>query len=52
MFLLRVDPDEKGPYDETMWEIYEWYDQGDPGGSDASEYREYTSWGGIKAMYR
>ncbi|MFH1864586.1 MAG: hypothetical protein ABIK85_01760 [Candidatus Eisenbacteria bacterium] len=52
MYLLRVDPDEEGPYGEIMWEIYEWHDLGDPGGGGASEYREYTSWGGIKAMYR
>jgi len=50
-FHLRVDPDEEGPYGETMWEVYEWYDLSDPGRGNIDDGRVYTSWGGIKAMY-
>ena len=51
-FHLRVDQDEEGPYGETMWEVYEWYDLADPGRGNVDDGREYTSWGGIKALYR
>jgi hypothetical protein len=51
-FHLRVDQDEEGPYGETMWEVYEWYDLDDGWRDDASENREHTSWGGIKALFR
>jgi len=52
MYLLRVDPDEVGPYDELMWEIYEWYDLEDWGLGGASERTEDATWGGIKALFR
>jgi hypothetical protein len=51
-FHLRVDPDEEGPYGETMWEIYEWYDLASEGRGDVSGHREWTTWGGVKAMFR
>ncbi len=51
-FHLRVDPDEEGPYGETMWEIYEWYDLAGEGRGDVSGHREWTTWGGVKAMFR
>ena len=51
-FHVRVDPDEEGPYGETMWEIYEWYDLASEGRGDVSGRREWTTWGGIKAMFR
>jgi hypothetical protein len=47
-FHLRVDPDEEGPYGETMWEVYEWYDLGSPGPGRVED----ATWGGIKALYR
>ncbi len=50
-FHVRVDPDEEGPYGETMWEVYEWYDLSDPGRGNVDDGRVYTSWGGIKALY-
>jgi len=50
-FHLRVDADEEGPYGETMWDIYKWYDLGS-GGRGAVAGREESSWGSIKAMYR
>ncbi len=51
-FFLCVDPCETGPYGETMWEICTWYDLSDPGRGNVDDGREYTSWGGIKALYR
>jgi len=51
-FHVRVDPDEEGPYGETMWEIYEWYDLASEGRGGVSGRREWTTWGGIKAMFR
>jgi len=51
-FRLCVDQDEEGPYGETMWEVYEWYDLDDHWRGGASEDREQSSWGSIKAMYR
>jgi hypothetical protein len=51
-FHLRVDPDEEGPYGETMWEICEWYDLADEGWGDVSGRREGTTWGTIKAIFR
>jgi hypothetical protein len=51
-FHLRVDPDEEGPYGETMWEIYEWYDLAGEGWGDVSGRRESTTWGAIKAMFK
>ena len=51
-YLLRVDPDEVGPYGELMWEIYEWYDLDGEGRGGGSDGRENDTWGGIKAMFR
>jgi hypothetical protein len=45
IYQLRVDQEEEGPYGETMWEVYAWYDG--PAGD-----REQTTWGGIKWLYR
>jgi hypothetical protein len=50
-YLLRVDPDEEGPYGEIMWEIYEWYDLDGERGGEGADGRENTTWGGVKAMY-
>jgi hypothetical protein len=51
-FHLRVDPDEEGPYGETMWEVYLWYDLGgERRGAQAGRVEDAT-WGGIKALYR
>lgn len=52
MYLLRVDPDEVGPYDELMWEIFEWHELSNWKRGNESERAEDTSWGGIKALYR
>jgi hypothetical protein len=51
-YLLRVDPDEEGPYGEMMWEIYEWYDLDGERGGEGADGREQTTWGGIKALFR
>ncbi|MCK5596347.1 MAG: hypothetical protein KAJ04_02770, partial [Candidatus Eisenbacteria sp.] len=50
-FHLRVDADEEGPYGETMWDIYEWYDNPLRGGEAVAGRTQSASWGGIKAMY-
>jgi hypothetical protein len=50
-FHLRVDPDEEGPYGETMWEVYLWYDLGGEGRGAVSGRVEDATWGSIKAMY-
>ncbi|MFH1690046.1 MAG: hypothetical protein ABIE42_07380 [Candidatus Eisenbacteria bacterium] len=52
MYLLRVDPDEVGPYDELMWEIYEWHEFNEWQRGSASERLEHATWGGIKAIFR
>ena len=48
---MRIDQDQTGPGDAHLWEMYLWYELGDPGRA-ASPDREESSWGGIKAMYR
>ncbi len=50
-YLLRVDPDEEGPYGEMMWEIYEWYDLDGERGGEGADGRVQSSWGGIKALF-
>jgi len=50
-FHLRVDPDEEGPYGETMWEVYLWYDLGGEGRGAVAGRVEDATWGGIKALY-
>jgi hypothetical protein len=50
-FHLRVDQDEEGPYGETMWEIYEWYDLAGEGRGAVSGRVEDATWGSIKALY-
>ncbi len=50
-FHLRVDPDEEGPYGETMWEVYLWYDLGGEGRGPEAGRVEDATWGGVKAMY-
>ena len=50
-FHLRVDQDEEGPYGETMWEVYKWYDLGGGGRGNVSGRVEDATWGTIKAMY-
>ena len=51
-FHLRVDQDEEGPYGETMWEVYKWYDLGGGGRGNVSGRVEEATWGSVKAMYR
>ncbi len=50
-YLLRVDPDEEGPYGEMMWEIYEWYDLDGERGGEGADGRENTTWGSVKALF-
>jgi hypothetical protein len=50
-FHLRVDPDEQGPYGETMWEVYLWYDLGGEGRGNVSGREGDATWGSIKALY-
>jgi hypothetical protein len=48
-FVIAVDPDETGHGGSRLWEVLAWYDlspwRPTPG-------RVWSSWGGIKAMYR
>jgi len=50
-YLLRVDPDEEGPYGEIMWEIYQWYDLDSERGGEGADGRVQTTWGSIKALF-
>ena len=48
MYFLRVDRGEVGPYGESMWEIFQWYDL-DEGGCARPVLP--TSWGELKALF-
>ena len=50
-YLLRVDPDEEGPYGGIMWEIYEWDDLDSERGGEGADGRENITWGSIKALF-
>ena len=49
-YLMRIDQDQPGPGGAHLWEIYVWYDLGDPGRA-ANPAVEDSSWGVIKALY-
>jgi len=50
-YLLRIDQDQAGPGGAYLWEIYMWFDVGDPGRGVSTAVEDAT-WGGVKAMYR
>ena len=49
-YWMRIDQDQTGPNEALLWEIFMWYDVGDPGRA-ANPAVEDSSWGSVKALY-
>jgi hypothetical protein len=52
-FIFRIDPLEVGPEGETLYEVIEWWDLEDSGGTlRVTPGVERVTFGGLKALYR